>query len=282
MTPEELLTLDTLIERALAEDRAREDVATGSLPDLDRPARGEVRVKAPGVLSGTRPFSRTFALIDPRVKVVWLTRDGEQVHPGQVVVHLEGPEGSLLRGERTALNFLGHLSGIATRTAAMVALCRPRGVELLDTRKTTPGMRHLDKEAVRHGGGSNHRMDLVEMAMLKENHIAVAGGITAAVKAVRAHSAAPIEVEVTDLREFAEACACGVDRIMLDHFTPDMIREAIALNRTRIPLEVSGNLDERNLDRVCLKGIRYVSSGAITHSAPALDFSMLIHPMDPS
>jgi len=266
-----------LIRLALEEDRAAADVTTGALARYDGPTKARVFAKAAGVISGTVPFTAVFHAVDRRTRIEILKGDGEGVQPGETIVRIAGSESSILRAERTALNFLQHLSGIATRTRQFVDALSDLPVKLLDTRKTTPGMRCLEKKAVRDGGGSNHRANLEEMALIKENHIAMAGGIGPAVEAVRAFAPGiPLEVEVRDLKELAEALALQVGWIMLDNFSAEQVREAVKINRGRAKLEVSGNVGIENLHQNGKLGVDLISSGALTHSAPALDVSLLI------
>ncbi|MCX6554742.1 MAG: carboxylating nicotinate-nucleotide diphosphorylase [Candidatus Aminicenantes bacterium] len=267
--------LKKIILLALAEDRVEADVTTRSLLVFDRPARAKVRAKAAGVISGTEVFARTMHSVDPDLKITIAKADGSSVLPGDLVLEIVGRESSILKGERTALNFLQRLSGIATLTRRFVEKLRPYRTVLLDTRKTTPGMRYLEKQAVRDGGGSNHRLNLEDMAMVKDNHIAMAGGIRAAVELVRA--ACPgkkLEVEVKNIRELEEALALGVEMVMLDNFPPDLATQAVALNRGRAKLEISGNVTLENLAEKAASGVDFISVGALTHSFHSLDLSL--------
>ncbi len=266
-----------LVDLALEEDCAAADVTTAALAAFDRPARAVVKAKAPGVISGWMPFCETFRQVDPEVQVEIRCPDGSRVEAGDQVAALSGRESALLRGERTALNFLQRLSGVSTLTRRYVEALAPYRTVLLDTRKTTPGMRYLEKKAVRDGGGRNHRLNLADMAMVKDNHIAMAGSIQAAVEAVR--RAAPglrVEVEVKDLDELEQALACGVDWIMLDNFPPDLARRAVAAVARRARLESSGNLTLETVAGRAALGVDFVSVGALTHSACALDLSMKV------
>jgi nicotinate-nucleotide pyrophosphorylase (carboxylating) len=269
--------LERIVRLALDEDRAGDDITTNALADLDAPARAEVRAKATGVISGMEAFRATLRAVDAALKISVHKDDGSPVQPGDLVATVSGRESSILQGERTALNFLQRLSGVATLTRQFVAKLHPFGAELLDTRKTTPGMRYLEKKAVRDGGGRNHRLNLADMAMVKDNHIAMAGGIAPAVARVR--SACPgkkIEVEVKDIAGLEEALSLGVEWIMLDNFPHDLISRAVALNRGRAKLEVSGNVTLENIAEKAASGVDYISSGALTHSSPALDLSLKI------
>lgn len=270
--------LDVLIQLALAEDRVDDDVTTRSLAEFDSPARAVVTAKAPGVISGCGAFVAVMAAIDPQVRVEILRGDGTRVAPGDPVLSVYGRESSILRGERTALNFLGRLSGVATRTALYCERLAGTRTRLLDTRKTTPGFRELEKKAVRDGGGDNHRHHLADLAMIKDNHIEMAGSIGAAVAAVRRHvpGGTPIEVEVKNLAELHEALDLGVSWIMLDNFSTESARQAVALVAGRARTEISGNVTLENLAEKARTGVDVISVGAITHSAPVLDLSLTI------
>jgi len=269
--------LKKIVRLALAEDRVREDITTGSLADLDGTARAEVRAKEPGVISGIEAFLLVMREVDPQLEVAVFAGDGCAVRAGDLVLEVAGRESSILRGERTALNFLQRLSGVATLTRRFVEALKPFGVQLLDTRKTTPGMRYLEKNAVRHGGGRNHRLNLADMAMVKDNHIAMAGGIAPAVRRVRAaHPGKQVEVEVKDLRELEEALELGVDLVMLDNFSVEQAAAAVAVNRGRARLEISGNVSLENIAAKAATGVDFISVGALTHSFPSLDLSLKI------
>lgn len=276
---EEREALSRIVRMALEEDRVDGDVTTLSLKEFDGMVRAEVIAKARGVLSGTPAFREVFHQVDPEVRVEARRRDGDLLAPGDLAVELIGMEGSILRGERTALNFLQRLSGIATLTRNFVKCLEGSGVTLLDTRKTTPGLRLLEKRAVRDGGGANHRIHLADMAMIKDNHIRMAGSITLAVEAVRRHSpGVAVEVEAQDLEQFREALELPVDVIMLDNFTEEMVRRAVALNRGRHRLELSGNVTLETIAERAFPGIDFISSGALTHSYRSLDLSLEIRP----
>ena len=269
--------LEKIVRLALAEDRALADITTNALIDVDGPALAEVRAKAPGVISGTEAFLETMRQVDLCLEVIVHAGDGSAVQAGDLVLEVSGRESAILKGERTALNFLQRLSGVATLTRAFVEKLRPYRAVLLDTRKTTPGMRYLEKKAVRDGGGRNHRLNLEDMAMVKDNHIVMAGGIAPAVARVRA--ACPgkkIEVEVKDLAELKQAMALGVEMIMLDNFPLQKIRRAVAINRGRAGLEVSGNVTLGNIAAKAAAGADFISVGALTHSFRSLDLSLKI------
>jgi len=269
--------LRRIVHLALDEDRVRDDVTTNSLADLDGPARAELRAKEAGVISGIEAFSETMRQVDDLLEIDVFLGDGCPVACGDLVLEVRGRESSILRGERTALNFLQRLSGVATLTQAFVKALASCRVVLLDTRKTTPGMRYLEKNAVRHGGGRNHRLNLEDMAMVKDNHIAMAGGITPAVERVRAaHPGKAIEVEVRSIAEMEEALALGVELVMLDNFPPDLARRAVAVNAGRSRLEISGNVTLENIAAQAASGVDFVSVGALTHSFRSLDLSLKI------
>jgi nicotinate-nucleotide pyrophosphorylase (carboxylating) len=266
-----------IVRLALEEDRVRDDVTTNSLAGLDGPARAEVQAKETGVVSGIEPFLQTLHEVDGGLEAEVFLGDGCTVQAGDLVLEVNGRESSILRAERTALNFLQRLSGVATLTRRFVDALKPYRAVLLDTRKTTPGMRYLEKNAVRHGGGRNHRLNLEDMAMVKDNHIAMAGGITAAVERVRAaFPSKAIEVEVRDIAGLREALVLGVELIMLDNFPLDRIVEAVRVNQGRARLEVSGNVTLENIAEKAATGVDFVSAGALTHSFRSLDLSLKI------
>jgi len=216
-------------------------------------------------------------MVDPEIYINVFTGDGTSVKRGCVILEINGRESSVLKAERTALNFLQRLSGIATLTSRFVDRIKPYNVILLDTRKTTPGMRYLEKKAVRDGGGTNHRLNLEDMAMVKDNHIKMAWSITNAVKKIRKKFPYKrIEVEVKDLDEFRETLSLDIDMIMLDNFSIKMIKEAIRINKKSIKLEISGNIRFENIGEKAETGVDYISVGALTHSFKSLDFSLNI------
>lgn len=277
--------VDDLIRRALAEDLGpTPDAPLGDLTTLatvpaDLTLTARLVAKADGILAGLAVFARTFTLLDPAVQLTFHAADGDSVTRGQVVAHLTGPGRALLTAERTALNLLQRLSGIATYTHALVTAATAANphVRILDTRKTAPGLRALDKYAVTLGGGHNHRTGLYDMALIKENHIAAAGGITPAVQRVRtAYPYLPIEVEVTTLAELDEALPLNLNRILLDNMSLDQLRAAVAKTASTTPLEASGNVSLATVAAIAATGVDYISSGALTHSVTALDLSLLI------
>jgi len=269
--------LKKIVRLALEEDRVDEDVTTNSLAGLDGPARAELRAKEAGVISGIEAFTLVLHEVDPELEVAVFAGDGCEVKPGDLVLEVDGRESSILKAERTALNFLQRLSGVATLTRRFVERLKPGRAVLLDTRKTTPGMRYLEKNAVRHGGGRNHRLNLEDMAMVKDNHIVMAGGIAPAVACVRAaNPGKTIEVEVKNIAELEEALALGVELVMLDNFPPELASEAVAVNHGRARLEISGNVTLENIAEKAATGVDFISAGALTHSFRSLDLSLKI------
>ncbi|MCP5109182.1 MAG: carboxylating nicotinate-nucleotide diphosphorylase [bacterium] len=268
-----------IIELALEEDRAHEDVTTNSLVDFDRKVSAAVTAKEDGIISGTEVFTAVVFAVDPGVSVRVLRGGGSAVKKGDTVLEIQGLESSILKAERTALNFLQRLSGIATLTKVFSDKLKPYDTILLDTRKTTPGMRWLEKKAVRDGGGTNHRMNLEDMAMVKDNHVEMAGSITTAVKKIRRNfPGKKIEVEVKNLEELEEALALEpkVDMIMLDNFQPHLLKKAVDVTNQRVKLEVSGNVKLENIEEKAACGIDFISVGALTHSFKSLDLSLNI------
>ncbi len=266
-----------LIEAALAEDAARNDRTAQACVPADAAGRARITAKADGVLSGVQVAARVFAAVDAGIAQDWQARDGQAVHRGQIVAELAGNLRALLAAERTALNFLQHLSGIATATRRFVDAVAGTGCRVMDTRKTTPGLRRLEKAAVRHGGGDNHRMDLQSGMLIKENHIAAAGGLARAVAQCRAQAGGLwVEVECETLDEVREAVRAGPDIILLDNMSLDAMRRAREIVPRDIELEASGNITLDNARAVAETGVDRIAIGAITHSAPALDLSMRV------
>lgn len=267
--------IDALIQLALDEDLGTGDITTRSIIEGDAPREAEIRAKENLVLCGTKIFCRVFTMLDPSCTFPGTCRkDGEEVAAGEGIMKVRASGIALLEGERTALNILQKLSGIATLTRKFVERARP--VIVLDTRKTSPGLRAFEKYAVKCGGGTNHRFGLFDAVMIKDNHIKAAGSIAQAVEKIRkklAHEKT-IEVETTNLEEVAEALSAGVDIIMLDNMPTDMIRQAVKLVNHGVKIEVSGSISLERLDELSGTGIDYVSVGALTHSAPAVDISM--------
>lgn len=269
-----------LVELALHEDlgHAGDLTSKATLPD-DLRLGGRIVAKSDGVIAGLSLVSLVYQQVDPSVDVMLHIQDGERVSRGALVCEVTGKGQSILTGERVALNFLQRLSGIATLTSQFVGAVSGLKAVILDTRKTTPGWRSLEKWAVEQGGGHNHRMGLYDMVMIKDNHIDGAGSITAAVNAVRAYKPAEavlIEVEVRTLDELREVLPLNVDRVLLDNMTDDQMREAVTLTNGTVPLEASGNMSLERVAAVAATGVDFISVGALTHSAPALDLSMKI------
>lgn len=272
---------DELIRMALAEDVTSEDISTNSV--LRAPAEGEAELicKQDGVIAGLPVFARVYELLGG-VRVELLARDGESVKRGQKLAAVRGDMRAILTGERTALNFLQRMSGIATYTAKMAALLAGSGLRLVDTRKTTPNMRLFEKYAVRAGGGGNHRYNLSDAVLLKDNHIGAAGGVRAAVQAAKAHApfTAKIEVEAESVDMALEAVEAGADIVMLDNMSHDAMKEAVRAIGGRALVEISGNVTAENAARLKDIGADIVSCGALTHSAPILDVSLKnLHPV---
>ena len=272
--------IEKIISLAIEEDINTGDITTNALIPEESRATAEMTAKAPGIVSGLDIALRVFKYIDGTTVWTPLVKEGERVSKGDKIARIEGSYRALLTAERTALNILQRMSGIATATAIFVRELEGTNTRLLDTRKTAPGMRLLDKMAVKAGGATNHRMGLYDMALIKDNHIKVAGGITNAVKQVRASIPAgiKIEVEVTDLNETREALAAGADIIMLDNMTNEAMAEAVKVIDRRAETEASGNMNVRRLKEVAATGVDYISVGALTHSVTALDISMNIVP----
>jgi nicotinate-nucleotide pyrophosphorylase (carboxylating) len=275
-------SVSELVRLALREDVGPGDWTTLWTVPAERAAAGFIAAKAPGIVSGLDVARQVFGAVDPELDVQAAASDGQPVEPGQIVMELRGAARSILTGERVALNLLQRLSGVATMTHRYVDVVEGTGARILDTRKTTPGMRYLEKRAVRHGGGVNHRFGLHDMVLIKENHIAAAGGITAAVQRVRQHNdrGLAIEVETTTMEEVREALGLGIDRILLDNMHLSLLREAVAEVRdhpgVRPETEASGGVSLDTVRAVAETGVDFVSVGALTHSAPALDLSLLI------
>ncbi len=271
--------LSELVERALREDVGAGDVTTIATVAPDTRARALITQKAPGVIFGADAAEAVFTRLDPDAEFELLVAEGLWREDGGPVLAVSGLARALLTGERTALNFLAHLSGVATMAARAARAVEGAGARVLDTRKTTPGMRSLEKAAVAAGGASNHRAGLYDAILIKENHIAAAGGIAAAVERARAASpelAATIEVEVHDPREIAQALDVGAPRLLLDNMDDDQLRAAVAQVAGRAELEASGGVTLQTLAERAQTGVDWVSMGALTHSAPALDLSLIL------
>lgn len=270
------LAADDIIRFALREDMNAGDLSTESVCPERREAEVQLIAKAEGVIAGLDVFERAFTLLDPRTSFDARVADGDAVEPGQLLGIVRGDARVLLSGERVALNFLQRMSGIATYTRRMAAALEGTKTRLVDTRKTTPCLRIFEKAAVEAGGGANHRYNLSQAVMLKDNHIDAAGGIAAAVAGARAHApfVCTVEVECEDLDMVREALEAGADIIMLDNMTHEQMAEAVALIDGRAKVEASGNVDAGNIRALADLGVDFISSGALTHSAPILDLSL--------
>ncbi len=270
------LVADDIIRFALREDMNAGDLSTESVCPERREAEVQLIAKAEGVIAGLDVFERAFTLLDPNTSFDARVADGDAVEPGQLLGIVRGDARVLLSGERVALNFLQRMSGIATYTRRMAAALEGTKTRLVDTRKTTPCLRIFEKAAVEAGGGANHRYNLSQAVMLKDNHIDAAGGITAAVAGARAHApfVCTVEVECEDLDMVREALEAGADIIMLDNMTHEQMAEAVALIDGRAKVEASGNVDAGNIRAIADLGVDFISSGALTHSAPILDLSL--------
>jgi nicotinate-nucleotide pyrophosphorylase (carboxylating) len=268
--------VQALIKLALEEDFGEQGDLTSLATLTDGMIiRGTVTAKQDGVIAGLPAVEMVYAAIDAGVAINTLVSDGDSVQPGDIVCEVSGNARSVLAGERTALNFLQRMSGIATMTRRFVEAIKGTGATILDTRKTHPGWRELDKYAVRMGDGENHRMGLYDMVLIKDNHIDAAGSISAAVTAVRDMGLqVPVIVEVKDLTELSEALTLNLDRILLDNMDHDQMRQAVELTAGKVPLEASGNIRLNNVRAVAETGVDFISVGALTHSAPVLDLSM--------
>lgn len=270
------LVADDIIRFALREDMNAGDLSTESVCPERREAEVQLIAKAEGVIAGLDVFERAFTLLDPRTSFDARVADGDAVEPGQLLGIVRGDARVLLSGERVALNFLQRMSGIATYTRHMAAALEGTKTRLVDTRKTTPCLRIFEKAAVEAGGGANHRYNLSQAVMLKDNHIDAAGGVSAAVAGARAHApfVCTVEVECEDLDMVREALEAGADIIMLDNMTHEQMAEAVALIDGRAKVEASGNVDAGNIRALADLGVDFISSGALTHSAPILDLSL--------
>ncbi len=270
------LAADPYIRLALAEDISSEDVTTNAVMPGYKKGEVELIGKEEGILAGLSIFERVFTLLDPAAQVERYAEDGHEVQKGEILAKITGDVRVLLSGERTALNYLQRMSGIATYTNTVVKMLEGTNTKLLDTRKTTPCMRIFEKYAVRVGGGQNHRYNLSDGVLLKDNHIDAAGGVKEAVQAAKEYApfVRKIEVEVENLDMVKEAVEAGADIIMLDNMTEEQMGEAIKIIDGRAKTECSGNMTRENIQKITKLGVDYVSSGALTHSAPILDLSM--------
>jgi nicotinate-nucleotide pyrophosphorylase (carboxylating) len=274
ITPE----IEQSIKSALQEDIGAGDLTTLSTVPRELRGKGLFRAKRDGVAAGLFLLEKVFSVLDAQVKVRCLSKDGDQVKQGTVVAEVEGPVRALLMGERTALNFLQRLSGTATLTRRYVDAVKEFPCKIIDTRKTTPGLRTLEKYAVRMGGGINHRIGLYDAALIKDNHIVAAGSIAKAVEMVRRHAPfmARVEVECVDLKQVQEAIDAKADVIMLDNMGTRQMAEAVRLVNRRAWIEASGGITLERIREIAEAGVDFISIGALTHSAPAVDFNMKI------
>ena len=271
-----LLNIDPLLLQALREDIPGEDVSTNAVMPAACPGTVDLIAKQDGIVAGLDVFVRVFTLLDPATEVELFCQDGDAVQNGQKLAVVNGDIRVLLSGERVALNYLQRMSGVATYTHELVQCLEGTGITLLDTRKTTPNNRVFEKYAVRVGGGCNHRTGLSDGVMLKDNHISAAGGVAQAIKMAKAYApfVRKIEVETETLEQVREAVEAGADIIMLDNMSDEQMREAVQLIAGRAQTECSGNVTRENIARLKDIGVDFVSSGALTHSAPILDLSM--------
>lgn len=277
------LNADKLIRMALQEDITSEDISTNAVMPESRKGEVQLICKQEGIIAGLGIFSRVFELLDDTVEIDLKCQDGDKVKEGQLMAVLTGDIRVLLSGERVALNYLQRMSGIATYTASIARLLEGSKTKLLDTRKTTPNMRVFEKYAVKVGGGFNHRYNLSDGVLLKDNHIGAAGGVKQAVQMAKEYApfVRKIEVEVENLDMVREAADAGADIIMLDNMSPEEMKEAVRMIDGRAETECSGNVTRENVERLVDIGVDYISSGALTHSAPILDISLKnLHPVE--
>ena len=270
------LQADKLIRMALEEDITSEDVSTNAVMPTKVQGTVDLIAKEDGVIAGMDVYARVFKLLDEDTEIEMFCHDGDEVREGDLMAKVTGDIRVLLSGERVALNYLQRMSGIATYTRSVAKLLEGSGVTLLDTRNRTPNCRVFEKYAVRVGGGCNHRYNLSDGVLLKDNHIGAAGSITKAIQMAKAYApfVRKIEIETETLEQVVEAVEAGADIIMLDNMTPEVMKQAVALIDGRAQTECSGNITKENIARICEIGVDFVSSGALTHSAPILDISM--------
>ena len=272
------LLVEPIVRAALLEDLGRAgDITTDAIVPLEAMLDGVIAARQPGVISGTDAAAIAFALIDPTVRVEIVKDDGARVAPGDVVIRLSGPARAILTAERVALNLLCRMSGVATATAGLVEAARPHGkASIVCTRKTTPGLRALEKHAVRAGGGSNHRFGLDDAVLIKDNHVAVAGGIVPAIERARARAGhlVKIEVEVDTLDQLQEVLSVGADAVLLDNMSPEQLARAVAMIDGRALAEASGRITRETVGAVAASGVDLISCGWITHSAAIIDLGL--------
>lgn len=271
-----LINMDNLIINALKEDITSEDITTNAIIKKETLGSVDLLCKEDGIIAGTNVFKRTFELLDKNTKVEFFVKDGDKVKNKDLLATVKGDIRVLLSAERTALNYLQRMSGIATYTAKVVSLLKGSNIKLLDTRKTTPNMRIFEKYAVKVGGGNNHRYNLSDGILLKDNHISAAGGVKEAIKMAKEYApfVRKIEVEVENLDMVKEAVEAGADIIMLDNMDNDMMKEAIKIINKKALTECSGNVTKENITNLIDVGVDYISSGALTHSSKILDVSL--------
>lgn len=269
------MTTAELIKAALKEDMPSGDVTTESLAVKPRSGEAVLKAKADLVLSGNPVFEQTIQFLEPNAKLKWLFEEGDFVYQGQNICSIEGNLIQILKAERVALNFLGKLSGIATHTRRFVKAVEGTRARILDTRKTTPLFRELEKKAVTHGGGVNHRFNLSDAVLIKDNHISLAGSITLAVERIRSNCDLKIEVEAANLDQVKECVSLNVDRILLDNMNNDLLAQALKLIPSSIKTEASGNMSLERVKSVAELNVDFISVGALTHSAPTADISLL-------
>lgn len=268
------MILRELVAAALKEDMPNGDVTTESLGILPRQGTARLVAKEDLVLSGSSAFEQSIIMLDPGARVKWHFDEGDLVLDRQVICTIQGDLIQALKAERVALNFLGKLSGIATLTRCFVDRTKHTSCKIIDTRKTTPMYRELEKKAVIHGGGENHRTSLSDAILVKDNHIAVVGGITEAIKRVRRNSDLPIEIEVSNIDQLKEAIEANVERVLLDNMSNEVLKEAMAIIPKEMVTEASGNMKLDRVGSVAELGVNYISVGALTHSAPTADVSL--------
>lgn len=271
-----MLCADDLILSALKEDITSEDITTNSVMPSFKLGEVDLICKQDGIIAGLPVFERVFALLDKNTECVFFVKDGDEVKNGQKIGVVKGDIRVLLSGERTALNYLQRMSGIATYTKSVASLLEGTNTKLLDTRKTTPNMRIFEKYAVKVGGGNNHRYNLSDGILLKDNHIGAAGSVAAAVKMAKEYApfVRKIEIEVENLDMLKEALDAGADIVMLDNMSPEDMKKAVEMAKGKAETECSGNVTKENIARLTDIGVDYISSGALTHSAPIMDLSL--------
>ena len=277
LTPPLPLLYEPLVRTALLEDLGRAgDITADAIVPADKQAELALRARQPGVVAGLDIARTAFQLVSPKIRFIAARPDGSVVAPGDIIAEIDGPARALLTGERTALNFLCHLSGVATATASLVTAAQGTRARIVCTRKTTPGLRALEKYAVRAGGGANHRFGLDDAMLIKDNHIALAGGIRAAIERARAHAGhlVKIEIEVDTLGQLEQVLALGVDAVLLDNMTTDELRKAVTMVGGRAITEASGRITAATARAIAETGVDLISAGWLTHSSAALDIGL--------